>query len=190
MEQRGSSPSETFGRWKSQRRFHRKTTKAIGNLGSSQGSRAESVFGPAAEGEREMTGPRPAGRPWTPADDAQLLSSLESKMDIALIARKLQRSVQAIANRKSHLKGRLVEGRPEGEEMSPSPKITGPRWTQADDNQLRTLAAAGASCSIIAELFKRSQTSIRRRARMLKIKLAHSRPGPKTKNTPRLAKGK
>ena len=55
MDQTGSSPSETFGRWKSQRRLHRKTTKAIGKLGSSQSSIAESVFDPAAEGEGEMT---------------------------------------------------------------------------------------------------------------------------------------
>ena len=55
MDQRGSSPSETFGGWKSQRRFHRKITKAIDHLGSSQGSIAESVFDPAAEGEGQMT---------------------------------------------------------------------------------------------------------------------------------------
>jgi hypothetical protein len=67
--------------------------------------------------------------------------------------------------------------------MSPSP---GPPWTEADDDQLRTLAAAGESCSTIAELFKRSDSLIRKRARMLKIKLARSPPGPKTKNTPRL----
>jgi hypothetical protein len=55
-------------------------------------------------------GPRPAGRPWTPADDAQLLALLESKMDRALIARKLQRSVQAVLSRKYALnKRRLVE---------------------------------------------------------------------------------
>jgi hypothetical protein len=64
--------------------------------------------------------------------------------------------------------------------MSPSPTITGSPWTQADDNQLRTLAAAGESCSTIAEMSKRSHSSIRKRARMLKIKLARSRPGPKT----------
>jgi hypothetical protein len=69
--------------------------------------------------------------------------------------------------------------------MSPSLTITGLPWTQADDDQLRTLAAAGESCSTIAELFKRSDSSIRRRARMLKIKLAHSRPGPKNRKTPR-----
>jgi len=65
----------------------------------------------APRGESQMKlGPRPTGRPWTPADDAQLLALLESKMDRALIARKLQRSVQAITSRKSRLnQSRLVE---------------------------------------------------------------------------------
>jgi hypothetical protein len=63
--------------------------------------------------------------------------------------------------------------------MSQFPIITGSPWTQADDDQLRTLAAAGESCSIIAELSKRSHSSIRKRARMLKIKL-RSRPDPET----------
>jgi hypothetical protein len=72
----------------------------------------------------------------------------------------------------------MTGARAEGEEVSPSP---GSPWTQADDDQLRTLAAAGESCSIIAEMSKRSHSSIRKRARMLKIKLARSRPGPKTK---------
>jgi hypothetical protein len=44
------------------------------------------------------------------SDDAQLLALLESKMDRALIARKLQRSVQAVLSRKYALnKRRLVE---------------------------------------------------------------------------------
>jgi hypothetical protein len=47
--------------------------------------------------------------------------------------------------------------------MSPSSKTTGSPWTQGDDDQLRTLAAAGESCSIIAELSKRSHSSIRKR---------------------------
>jgi hypothetical protein len=38
-------------------------------------------------------GPRPAGRPWTPAEDAQLLALIDSKMDRPLIARKLKRTV-------------------------------------------------------------------------------------------------
>ena len=55
-------------------------------------------------------GPRPAGRPWTPADDAQLLALLDLKMDRALIARKLKRTVSAIGRRSRTLnKRRLVE---------------------------------------------------------------------------------
>ena len=55
-------------------------------------------------------GPRPAGQAWTPAEDAQLLALLDSKMDIAMIARKLKRTVSAIAKRWSILKKRgLVE---------------------------------------------------------------------------------
>jgi cold shock protein len=45
-----------------------------------------------------------------PADDAQLLTLMASGLDRPSIARKLKRSVHAIANRKSHLnQGRLVE---------------------------------------------------------------------------------
>ena len=44
-------------------------------------------------------GPRPKGQPWTPAEDAQLLALLDSKMDRALIARKLKRTVAAIGTR-------------------------------------------------------------------------------------------
>ena len=53
MDRKGSSPPEAFGRWKSQRRFHRKIAEAIDHLGSRQGSIFESVFDPAAEGEGE-----------------------------------------------------------------------------------------------------------------------------------------
>jgi hypothetical protein len=63
-----------------------------------------------AEGESKMIGPRPAGQRWTPAEDARLLSLLDSKLDRALIARKLKRTVSAIAKRRSILsKRRLVE---------------------------------------------------------------------------------
>ncbi len=63
-------------------------------------------------------GPRPKGQPWTPADDAQLLALLDSKMDRALIARKLKRTVPAIGKRMAILNKRPVKGA-EGEgEMS------------------------------------------------------------------------
>ena len=55
-------------------------------------------------------GPRPATQPWTPAEDAQLLALLDSKMNRPSIARKLKRSVSAIAKRRSILsKHRPVE---------------------------------------------------------------------------------
>ena len=69
------------------------------------------TFGGRAEGESKMKlGPRPAGGPWTPPDDAQLLALLDLKMDRALIARKLKRTVSAIGTRRRTLnKRRLVE---------------------------------------------------------------------------------
>jgi hypothetical protein len=48
-------------------------------------------------------------RPGTPADDEQLLALIASKMNNALIARKLKRSLQAVSKRKRILSGRLVE---------------------------------------------------------------------------------
>jgi hypothetical protein len=51
-----------------------------------------------------MIGPRPAGRPWTPADDDQLRAMLKSGVKAAAIAQKLKRSVAAIQTRKSHFK--------------------------------------------------------------------------------------
>jgi hypothetical protein len=85
-------------------------------------------------------GPRPAGQPWTPAEDAQLLALLDLKMDRPSIARKLKRTVSAIAKRLSILnKRRLVETRPEGEgEMIP-------RWLV----QLGSLAGLLAFCVAI-----------------------------------------
>jgi hypothetical protein len=53
-----------------------------------------------------MTGPRPTAPPWTPAEDAQLLALLDAKMDRVLIARKLKRTVYAIAKRRSFLNKR------------------------------------------------------------------------------------
>ena len=56
-------------------------------------------------------GPRPTGNitRWTPAEDEQLLGLIASKMNNALIARKLKRSLQAVSKRKRILGGRLVE---------------------------------------------------------------------------------
>jgi hypothetical protein len=43
-----------------------------------------------------MTGPRPAGRPWTPEEDDQLRSMLDAGTKAGLIARELKRSLGAI----------------------------------------------------------------------------------------------
>jgi hypothetical protein len=53
----------------------------------------------AAEGEGEMTGLRPAGRPWTLTDDDMLRKLLTSGMSQRLIAQKMKRSIGAIQSR-------------------------------------------------------------------------------------------
>jgi hypothetical protein len=68
----------------------------------SRRSRYPSGKGSAAASRSTLTGAcRAAGstRPWMPQDDAQLLASLESKMDRDLIARKLKRTVLAVSGR-------------------------------------------------------------------------------------------
>ena len=51
-----------------------------------------------------MTGPRPAGRPWTRAEVAQLHQLIASGVKVDLIARKLKRSLGAIHSRMSSFK--------------------------------------------------------------------------------------
>ena len=51
-----------------------------------------------------MTGPRPAGRPWTQAEAAQLHELIASGAKVGLIARKLKRSPGAIYTRISSFK--------------------------------------------------------------------------------------
>jgi hypothetical protein len=51
-----------------------------------------------------MTGPRPAGRPWTLAEVAQLRELIASGVKVGLIARKLKRSPGAIYSRISSFK--------------------------------------------------------------------------------------
>jgi hypothetical protein len=43
-----------------------------------------------------MTGPRPAGRPWTPAEEARLRELIISRVKVGLIAKKLKRSPGAV----------------------------------------------------------------------------------------------
>jgi hypothetical protein len=58
-------------------------------------------------------------------------------------------------------------------------------WTPEEDGLLRSMGAAGESAAAIATLLKRTPDAVRKRAHLLKIKLARSPPGPKPK-----AKGK
>jgi hypothetical protein len=51
-----------------------------------------------------MTGPRPAGRPWTKADVTQLHELIAAGVKVNLIARKLKRTPGAIHFRISSLK--------------------------------------------------------------------------------------
>ena len=54
-------------------------------------------------------------------------------------------------------------------------------WTPEKDGLLRSMGAAGESTAAIATLLKRTPDAVRRRARLLKIKLARSPPGLKAK---------
>ena len=52
-----------------------------------------------------MTGPRPAGRPWAPAEEAQLRELIISRVKVGLIAKKPKRSPGAVYARiNSHKK--------------------------------------------------------------------------------------
>jgi len=57
-----------------------------------------------SEGRCDMTGPRPAGSPWTQGDDDRLRSLLSSGMKAALIAAKLKRTAGAIRSRANWLR--------------------------------------------------------------------------------------
>jgi hypothetical protein len=52
-----------------------------------------------AQGEEQMTGPRPAGRPWLLTDDDMLRKLLASGIHKRLIAQKMKRSIGAIQSR-------------------------------------------------------------------------------------------
>jgi len=54
-------------------------------------------------------------------------------------------------------------------------------WTPEEEGLLRSMAAAGESAAAISTLLKRSPHAVRKRAKVLKIKLARSQPGRKPK---------
>jgi hypothetical protein len=65
--------------------------------------------------------------------------------------------------------------------VSDPPYSAGPWWTPEEDGLLRSMAAAGESVAAITRPLKRSAGSVRKRARILKIKLARFPSGPKAK---------
>jgi hypothetical protein len=65
--------------------------------------------------------------------------------------------------------------------VSGPPYSAGPRWTPEEDDLLRSMAAAGEGAAVIGRSLKRSADSVRKRARILKIRLAHFPPGLKAK---------
>jgi DNA invertase Pin-like site-specific DNA recombinase len=50
-----------------------------------------------------VTGPKPVGRRWTPAEEKQLQDMLDAGMTAAEVATKLERTRQAIYARLQHL---------------------------------------------------------------------------------------
>ena len=59
---------------------------------------AESVFGPAAEGEGEVAA-LPRIIPWTPEEDKRLRMLVEACKPIEIVAAELKRSVKAVISR-------------------------------------------------------------------------------------------
>ena len=55
-----------------------------------------------------MTGPRPAGRPWTRVEDVQLRAMLEAGMTAPAVAQKIKRTVSAVRSRKAVLDKRVA----------------------------------------------------------------------------------
>jgi hypothetical protein len=57
----------------------------------------------------------------------------------------------------------------------------GTAWTPEEDGMLRSMGAAGESPTAIATAVKRTPDAVRKRAQLLKIKLARSPSGLKAK---------
>src|ERR1700737_4709398 len=75
----------------------------------------------SAEGKGEMTGPRPACRPWTRPEDNQLRALSASGMKHALIAQKLKRTLGAVQSRINTLKKTRKPPSPDRTELLKNP---------------------------------------------------------------------
>jgi hypothetical protein len=78
-----------------------------------------------------MTGPQPAGRPWTQAEEAQLRQLIISKVKVGLIAKKLKRSPGAIYARMNSIKKKPLDlAFGEQHRSLPSERLESPQcWT-------------------------------------------------------------
>jgi hypothetical protein len=73
-----------------------------------------------------MTGPRSAGRPWTPTEDAQLRELAVSGVKVGLIAKKLKRSPGAIYARINLVFGPRSDSPPSERLAAKSDRADGP----------------------------------------------------------------
>jgi hypothetical protein len=81
-----------------------------------------------------MTGPRPAGRPWTKAEENELLKQLAARAKVGSISRKLKRSPGAIYARINTFK-RSSEG---GLRALPSERLAWAIAAHKNDGQKET----------------------------------------------------
>jgi hypothetical protein len=94
-----------------------------------------------------------------------------SKMDRALIARKLKRTVSAIETRTNTLNG----------EINSQPTNEPKKWTPEEDERLRNLVESNMSIHLVAAALNRSAPAVEGRASILKLSLKRARFGPKVK---------
>jgi len=120
---------------------------------------------------------------WMLEEDDQLRAATVSGESITAISKRLCRSERAIYGRARKLGiAPPCRDRAEDEDVSYPRYSAGLRWTPVEDGLLRSMAAAGESAAVIAKPLKRSADSVRKRARTLKIKLAHFPSGPQARS--------
>jgi DNA-binding NarL/FixJ family response regulator len=117
-----------------------------------------------------MSASRSATPRWSPSEDRKLGELLNAGNEAAEISIALNRSRQAIYSRLQRLYRK-------GAKLGLKAKIRRPtrQWTPEDDERLRKLAGEGRAALTIAERLKRSQDSVRNRAKVMGIKLVKAK---------------
>ena len=88
-----------------------------------------------------MTGPRPAGRPWTPAEEAQLRELIISRVKVGLIAKRLKRSPGAVYARINSLKKAAT--RLSAQNAAPFAPFGAPGMREDSEHRVRALTVKG-----------------------------------------------